>query len=264
MDTAPLNDLQTLADELLGIFRFKRLKRQGSVPIESLSVDQAYQVQDMVIEARVAEGEEVAGYKVGCTSRAIRGQFGLSEPICGRLMRPHVHHGDSSLDSGDFVSCAIEPEFVFRIGRDLTGERLDDEFLQASIDYVSPGIEVHHYRFWYGEPTVQELIASNGIHAGLVVGTPRVSPAEIDLNLEGVGLFRNGRLEASGIGAEIMGGPLTSLRWLANHLVRHGEHLRAGQLVIPGSAVELVPVEPGDRITAGFTRVGSVSAVFDA
>jgi 2-keto-4-pentenoate hydratase len=71
-------------------------------------------------------------------------------------------------------------------------------------------------------------------------------------------------LEASGIGAEILGGPLKSLQWLANHLVRHGEHIRAGQLVIPGSAVELVSVEPGDRITAGFTRVGSAEAEFSA
>ena len=78
-----------------------------------------------------------------------------------------------------------------------------------------------------------------------------------------MGLFRNGELAASGIGAEIMGGPLKSLRWLANHLIRQGEHLQAGQLVIPGSAVELVSVDPGDRIIARFTRVGSVTAVFD-
>ena len=80
--------------------------------------------------------------------------------------------------------------------------------------------------------------------------------------MEGVGVWRNGELVTSGIGAEIMGGPLVSLRWLVNHLVRRGEALRAGQLVIPGSPVGLVSVEPGDRVTAGFTHVGRVEAEF--
>jgi 2-keto-4-pentenoate hydratase len=96
------------------------------------------------------------------------------------------------------------------------------------------------------------------------VGEQRVSPTEVDFDLEGVGLFRNGELDASGIGAEIMGGPLKSLRWLANHLLCHGDYLRAGQLVIPGSPVKLVSVETGDRITASFTRIGSVEAEFSA
>jgi 2-keto-4-pentenoate hydratase len=86
----------------------------------------------------------------------------------------------------------------------------------------------------------------------------------MDLDMEGVGLFKNGDLAASGIGAEIMGGPLKSLRWLANHLIGRGEFLRAGQIVIPGSAVELVAVELGDRVAATFTHVGCVEAMFRA
>ena len=82
------------------------------------------------------------------------------------------------------------------------------------------------------------------------------------MDLEGVGLFVNGVLADSGIGAEVMGGPLDSLRWLVNHLVRRGEVLRAGQLVIPGSAVGLISVGPGDRVAARFTHLGGVEAVF--
>ena len=49
---------------------------------------------------------------------------------------------------------------------------------------------------------------------------------------------------------------------MVNHLVRRGEHLRAGQLVLPGSPVELVSVQPNDRITAAFTHLGKCSAMF--
>ena len=148
------------------------------------------------------------------------------------------------------------------MGRDLTEEVGDEESLVDAIDRVSPGIEVHSYRFWLGEPTSQELVASNGLHAGLVVGDEKIRPEGLDWGMEGVGDWMNGRLVTSGIGAEIMGGPLVSLRWPVNQLVRRGEALRAGQRVIPGSPVGPVSVGPGDRVTAGFTHVGRVEAEF--
>jgi 2-keto-4-pentenoate hydratase len=177
-------------------------------------------------------------------------------------MRPHVHHGDTALDWHDYHGPAVEPEFVFLMGKDLADEVVEPGSLIDAIDSVSPGIEVHHDSFRFGEPTSQELIASNGLHACLVVGDRRTDPRGLDLGLEGVGLFVNGVLADSGIGAEVMGGPLTSLRWLVNHLVRRDEVLRAGQLVIPGSPVGLIPVGPGDRVSARFTHLGGVEAVF--
>ena len=166
------------------------------------------------------------------------------------------------MDAGAFHRPAVEPEFVLTMGRDLTDEVGDDDSLIDAIDSVAPGIEVHNYRFWLGEPTSQELVASNGIHAALVVGAPRVSPRGLDWEMEGVGVWKGAELVASGIGAEIMGSPLVSLRWLVNHLVRRGEALRAGEVVIPGSPVGLIPVEAGDRVIARFAHVGRVEAAF--
>lgn len=257
-----MNDLRPIASTFLGIFESHRLEGAVTV-IGSLSIEEAYEVQRMVIDARVGEGERCVGYKVGCTSEAIRRQFGLTEPICGCVMAPHVYHGNAILNWADYCQPAVEPEFVLTIGEDLRDEVGDDEPLAHAIEFVSPGIEIHHYRFWFGEPTIQELIASNGIHAALVVGEQKVRPREIDWEMEGVGLFKNRQLAASGIGAEIMGGPMKSLRWLVNHLVRRGDMLKAGELVIPGSPVELVSVKRGDRVTARFTHVGSVEGTFE-
>jgi 2-keto-4-pentenoate hydratase len=259
-----MSHLDHIADAFLQIHLAKSVDPRRSLDLASLSVEDAYEVQRRVIAARVATREEVVGYKVGCTSRAARRQFGLTEPICGRVMAPYVFHGNTVLNWRDYVSCAVEPEFVFRLGKDLPCEIEDERELVAAVECVSPGIEVHNYKFWFGKPTLQELVASNGIHAGLVIGTEKVRPVGLDFKLEGVGLLRNDELVASGLGAEIMGGPLASLRWLANHLIRHGEQLRAGQIVIPGSAVELVSVEPGDRVAASFTHIGCVEATFRA
>lgn len=256
------NEYDVFADAFLEIFESRQLSQRPELPLSTLSLDEAYAIQQLVIGRRIANGEEVVGYKVGCTSRAIRKQFGLNEPICGRLMQPHIFHGDTTLDWKNFHRPAVEPEFVLRMARDVSDLVGPEDSLLDFIDFVSPGIEVHHYDWWFGEPTVQELIGSNGIHACVVIGDEKVSPHQFDWDLEGVGIFTNGELSDSGIGAEIMGGPMCSLRWLANHLLQRGELLQAGQIVIPGSAVSLVPVALGDVMTARFTYLGVATAKF--
>ena len=200
--------------------------------------------------------------KSGARAAPSAAQFGLATPINGVLMAPHVFHGDATIDPGQYVDVAVEPEFVFRIGGPLSGHDLDDDTLRSGIAGVSPGIELHNYRFFHGAPSSQELIASNGIHAALVVGNAVTALDDVDIDLEGVGAWVNGELRDSGIGAEIMGGPLGSLRWLVGQLTDRGQALTAGDMVIPGSAVGLIRVEPGDSVEARFTHFGKVLASF--
>ncbi len=254
-------DLNEFATAFLSMFTQHRLEH-ALPPISELSIEDAYTVQDRVLATRITQGERVVGYKVGCTSTAIRQQFGVHEPICGRLLEPHVHRGSEGLPWSRYFQPAVEPEFVLTVARDFPDGIAADQPLDDAIASVAPGIEIHNFHFWCGESTLQELIASNGIHAALVVGEARPVPAGFTWEMEGVGLFKNGQLADSGIGAEIMGNPLTSLRWLINHLHRRGQVLRAGDLVIPGSPVELVSVAPGDTVTAAFTRLGEVTTRF--
>ena len=70
--------------------------------------------------------------------------------------------------------------------------------------------------------------------------------------------------EDSGVGADLMDGrgPIESLRWLLNHLRERNLGLRAGDLVIPGSATKLIPVKAGDLAEAVFTNFGVCRATF--
>jgi 2-keto-4-pentenoate hydratase len=256
-------EVEAFSCEMLEIFHRHQLTRQTTIDINSLSLEQAYQVQDRYVAARVSLGERVVGWKVGCTSKAIREQLGLAQPICGRLLKPYVHEDDADFLVSDFINCAVEPEMIFHIGTDLLAT-MDDVALMNSIVAVSPGIELHNCRFWYGKPSSQELIAANGIHAALVVGRQRPLLPDTDLALERVELLVNGGLAASGIGTEIMGGPFNSLRWLVRHLSKRGDRVHAGDLVIPGSAVRLVSVTAGDTVEASFRSFGRCRARFRA
>jgi 2-keto-4-pentenoate hydratase len=252
------------AREITEIFRDHHPTRITDIDIRSLSLTEAYAVQEKYLATRIAAGERFIGYKVGCTSPAIRGQFGLSQPIVGRLLAPHLYQDGAKLNLDDYVDCALEAELVFHLGIDLDGSNLETAHLRSAISAVSPGIEIHNYRFWYGTPSSQELIASNGIHAGLVVGAAYPLLHEVDLNQERTSLIINELEMHSGVGADLMdgGGPIQSLRWLVNHLRERNLGLRAGDLVIPGSATKLIKVKDGDLAEAHFTNFGLCRAIF--
>jgi 2-keto-4-pentenoate hydratase len=258
------SSVEVFAREFTQIFHDHQLTRTNTTDIQTLSIDEAYAVQEKYLAARIAVGERPIGYKVGCTSPAIRAQFGLSQPIYGRLLAPHLHYHGDTLAIDDYVDCALEAELVFRIGMDLDGSNLEPAVLRSAISAVYPGIEVHNYRFWHGSPTSQELIASNGLHAALVIGTAQDLPREVDLRQVQMALDVNQVEASSGFGSDLMdgGGPLESLRWLLIHLKERKLGLRTGDYVIPGTATKLVRVNAGDVAEARFTHFGICRAIF--
>lgn len=254
--------INSLAKKFYDAFYKRDWSSERSPHVSEISIAEAYQVQDLVSEMRIDNGEEIAGFKVGCTSQAIRSQFGLQEPISGRLFSPHIYEEGVQLDWGDYVHCAIEPEMVLKIGRDLKDEGLSDAQLIDAIDYVSPGIEIHHFKFWFSPPSSQELICSGGIHAGLVIGNAKISPKELFFKNELFRVYKDGDLINKAPASEIMGGPLKSLRWLVNFLVQRGMCLKKDSFVIPGSPVELVDITCDTRLSIEIEHLGSLTTDF--
>jgi 2-keto-4-pentenoate hydratase len=257
-----LADLGTRFGEL---FYAGHLDPDAVKALETLTIDEAYHAQQVAVEYRLNRGESVRGYKVGCTSKSIRQQLGLTEPYYAQMTAPHVNEDrDVALDWTRYVNLALESELVIGIGRDITPGKVADADLIASIDYLSAGIELHHFKFWRGKPTAQELIVSNGLFAGLIVGRDRVSASTLDFQSEVFRLRQDGTLVTEGVARDIMGGPLESLRWLASKLAQRGEVIRAGQLVIPGSPVALVPIRADADVEVEISGVGRVHARFRA
>ncbi|HVE16424.1 MAG TPA: fumarylacetoacetate hydrolase family protein [Chthoniobacterales bacterium] len=251
----------TIARHVREMCRIFRTHAQGETlgKIDALTLEEAYAVQDGFVADRMITSGRIVGWKVGCTSAAIRRQFGLEQPISGRLFEREIASDGAELPLERYVDCAVEPELVFRLGADLKGNITKRQAAQA-IETIAVGIELHNYRFWYGTPSSQELIASNGIHAGLIVGRERPWSEQLDLPAETASLQVNGATKASAPCSEIMGGPLRSVQWLSEHAASRGLTLRAGELIIPGSAVELISVREGDSIEARFSTLGSCRA----
>ena len=141
--------IDLFANKFFEVFYEREWRGAIEPDVSRLSIAEAYDVQDRVAQLRIDKGETVVGFKVGCTSQAIRSQFGLQEPIYGRVYEPHVHKEGVSINWSDYVNCATEPEMVIKIGTDLCGVGLSDDQIIDAIEWVSPGIEIHHFKFWF-------------------------------------------------------------------------------------------------------------------
>lgn len=257
-----MTPIYTLATKFYKTFYEKKWPGDLAPAVSKLSLAEAYQVQDQVTKMRIDRGETVIGFKVGCTSQAIRTQFGLQAPISGRLFSPYIYEAGVQLDWRNYVNCAIEPEMVIRMSQDITNEDPSDAQLISAIAYVSPGIELHNFRFWFSPPTSQELICSGGILAGLVIGSQKVAPSVLTFTTGIFRVYKDEVLITEGPASEIMGGPLHSLRWLVNALIQRGTYLKKGSLVIPGSPIELVRITQDTHLKVEISDVGHLTTVF--
>lgn len=233
------------------------------VPPVGMTADQAYALQGEVARLREDRGERIVGYKIGCTSRVIQDQLGILEPIFGRLFDSGFYPSGSRLAHARFANLAIEGELAIRLSRDLPGEPLSDDEYHQAIGSVFPVIELHHYLLPSAGSPLIGLIASGGMHAGLVLaeeetagpgGVPAVQELEVSLD--------DRRAGATGE-PWTMGGPAATLRWLAARLADSGLPLRRGQVILTGSALPLFPVEPGCRISVEARPLGRCSAAID-
>jgi 2-keto-4-pentenoate hydratase len=152
------------------------------------------------------------------------------------------------------------------MGRDLQprdAERSQEEVM-AAVAALHLGIEVPDSRFAdFTAAGGPQLIADNACAHQFVLGPE--APAvwrDLDLAAHRVTGRVAGRSDREGIGANVLGDPRIALAWLANELSRHGETLRAGQVVTTGTCLVPLEIGPGDAVTGDYGTLGTVSLRF--
>ncbi len=118
---------------------------------------------------REQRGEKIIGYKIGCVSKPIQEQLGVSEPIFGRIFDTGCVRSGVRLSYARYANLAVEGEMALRLSNDLAGSSLTEEECRGAIAAVFPVIELHHYVLPEARSPAAELIARNGIHAGFVL-----------------------------------------------------------------------------------------------
>ncbi len=227
----------------------------------ALSMAEAYAVQDRVREALVARGERVIGWKAGFTGKMAQEMFQCPEPVSAFLLDSGVYADRAEVPLGRFVQVVVEAEVALVLKRDLAGPGVTPLAALQAIEGAAPALELVDFRY-SGKPMGSDVVA-DGVYANAVVlGAPLTDVTHLDLALEGLVYEHNGAVVATNTAAEVLGSPINSLAWIANHLGARGLGLAAGQVVMTGSVSKLVHPKAGDTVRATYTRLGSVSARF--
>lgn len=228
----------------------------------TMTVEEAYALQNEVARLRQDRGELVAGYKIGCVSKSVQSQVGLDRPVFGHVFETELRHSGVVLDSREFDGLAIEGELAVRLAEDIP----DAEWVRTHPERVIAAafavIELHNYVFRNSILTAQELIGMNAMHAGVVLPfhEPEVHDPEVLLE-EPISVCRNSEVLGTATGRALQGGPFGSVLWLAEHLSHFGRHLRRGQIVLTGSPLPLYRVAGGDHIAVISKSAATVTAV---
>jgi 2-keto-4-pentenoate hydratase len=232
-------------------------ERQGA----PLSLAEAYRLQDLLRQTLVSRGERLTGWKAGFTNEAAQKAYGVSEPVCAFLLASGTLLAGAEVPVARFTGLAVEAEVAFVMRRDLAGPGVTATTAAAAVEGVQPALELVDFRYT-GKPVGTDVIAE-GVFAKHVVLTGTVSPlAGLDLAQEGLTWEQGGRVMATTTAAEVMGNPLNSLAWIANHLGARGLSLKAGDLVMSGSVSAMLRPKAGETVRAVFARLGTVAARF--
>jgi 2-keto-4-pentenoate hydratase len=246
--------------------------RRARTPLKPLAPDAApnteaegYRIQAALRDLLAADFGSAVGYKIGCTSAVMQQYMGIPHPCGGSVFARGVHASPAALRHGDYVRVGVECEIAVRLARDLVPAQapFTAESVAAAIEAYIPAIEIVDDRYveWQtiGAPT---LVADDFFAAGCVLGQPLARAAAPNLSQVIGRALINGQEIARGSGADVLGHPHNPLAWLANHLAASGKSLRAGEIVLTGSLVKTIWLEPGDAVVMELDGLGRVEATF--
>ena len=235
-------------------------QRKGIPPLTNdspeLTVDAAYDIQDLIVAKHEAAGAKVVAAKLGLTSTAKQRQMNVSEPLYGWFTDRMDLSGSGELAVADFIQPRAEPEVAFRTSKTLSGPGVTAAEVTAATEAFAPAIDILDSRFTGYKFTLADVTADNSSAAAYVVGD-WVEP-QADLRLTGCVFERNGELVATAAGAAVMEHPAAAVAWFVRKLHQRGRELAAGSVVLAGAWTAAVPVTAGDILTASFDRIGSI------
>ena len=230
--------------------------------LPGITVEEAYRIQSINIEARVAAGGRIVGKKIGLTSPAMQEMFGVHEPDYGQLLDDMLVYQGVDCEISSLLQPRIEGEIAFVLDRDLQGTGVTPTDVARATAGVTPALEIIDSRIRDWKIKIQDTVADNASAAAFVIGSSLTPLAGLDLRRVGYVMTKNGRLAGTAAGAAVLGSPVQSVAWLINKMGEMGVGLKAGEIILSGAASAAVPVAAGDSIHLVVDRLGDVSCCF--
>lgn len=239
-----------------------------SLRYPGITLDDAYAVQDALVARKLAAGRTRIGWKIGLTSRAMQAALSIATPDSGVLFDDMDIPTGAEVPKGRFIRPRVEAEIAFIMKSNISGANLTQDDVIAATEFVAPSLEILDTRILRADPKtgrariITDTVSDNAANAGIVLGQERHAPGAHDLRWTGAIVTRDGIVEETGLGAGVLGDPVTGIVWLAQRLAQYGQGLSAGDVVLSGSFIRPIECPPGSRIHADFGGFGQVELSF--
>jgi 2-keto-4-pentenoate hydratase len=215
----------------------------------------AYRVQKLTR----ASSSDPRHFKVGVTSAGLQAALGVDHPAYGALPDAVEESGAGvALDS--FIQPLLEVEVAFVLGR-APADPTDASEVRAAVAEVRVAIEIADCRTAGWDIRLVDLVADAGCTGAAVLGGQPVPPDALPPSFT-ASLCHDGTEIATGGDHLVVGGPWSTLAWLAAELDAAGLGLSAGSVVLTGSCTPpTAPRGPG-RYVGRVEDLGEVSVTF--
>ncbi|RJF89297.1 2-keto-4-pentenoate hydratase [Oleomonas cavernae] len=217
----------------------------------------AYRVQSINTRFWQESGRRIVGRKIGLTAKAVQAQLGVDQPDFGVLFDDMAIPDGGTLDPAAVIQPKAEAEVALVLARDFDNLKATITDVINAVAYALPAIEIVDSRIADWKITFADTVADNGSSAFFVLGTEPKLLAGLDLRTCGMALEVDGNVASLGAGVACLGHPLNAAAWLARTLSAAGTPLRAGDIVLTGALGPMVPIVPGNRITAAIGGLGT-------
>lgn len=222
---------------------------------DKLSLADAYEIQRVAINHRIARGATLVGVKMGFTSVAKMVQMGLKDQIWGRLTSDMMIANGGALDRARFIHPRVEPEVAVRLKAPLTGDVTRDEAL-AAIDAVAAALEVIDSRYENFRFALGDVVADNASSSAFVVG-PWMA-ADTDIADVAMTMRVDDAIAEQGSSAAILGDPVLSLVAAARLAGSVGLVLQPGWTVMLGGATAAAAISDARWVSLDAAHLGRV------
>ncbi len=253
-----------LGEELYRALRSQSTLAPLTQRVPDITIEDAYYISQYFVRQRVeVDGEKIVGKKIGVTSAPVQEMLGVFQPDFGFLTDAmHCEDGAEISIAGNLIAPRAEGEIAFRLKNDLLGPGVTEQDVLNATESIMPCFEIVDSRIRDWQIKIEDTVADNASCGVFTLGDNEVSPHDVDLPNLKMKVFKNGELHSEGVGSAVQGNPLTAVAWLANTLGEFGIEFKAGEVILSGSLVPLIPVTAGDRMHLELEGVGTASCSF--
>jgi 2-keto-4-pentenoate hydratase len=207
---------------------------------------------------RLEAGDLPLGWKVGFAAPAMLERLAICAPLVGFLQQSARVRSGAEVSFAGWTRPVAEPEIAVHLGRDVAAGS-DRETAEAAIAGISPAIELVDLDTPPEDP--ERILGGNIYQRHVVLGTN--GPARTGSTAQGLTcrVVRNGHeLARTSDPQSNTGEWIEIVRHVADLLAAFGERLRAGEIIITGSIVPPLTIEPDDdTIAFDIDPIASVS-----